>query len=249
MKIQLIRHATTLLWIGNRKILVDPMLGEKGAYAPVERVPNQSHNPLVDLPISIEELINCDALLITHLHRDHFDTAAAEKLPKDLPVFCQPQDAKTLQAFGFTKVSPIKDCLNFEGLTIHRTTAKHGHGATALAMAPVSGYVIEALNEPTLYILGDTVWYKCIEASFRKFNPDIAISYCGKAHFAGGKPITMGKEDIQKVKLLAPHTKLICIHMEAWNHCSLLRKDLEDYVHLHHLTDVIIPKDGQLLLE
>lgn len=247
MKIQFLRHATTLVWVNNKKLLIDPMLGDKGAYSPIEKVANQNPNPLIDLPISLDEIIACDAILVTHLHRDHFDQAAIEILPKHIELFCQPQDAKTILSYGFSKVNPINDTLSWEGINFQRTKGRHGHGAIALKMGPVSGFVITAPNEPTLYVLGDTVWCNHVKAALNTFKPDVAVSYCGRAQFACGKPITMGEEDIQKVKTLAPHMKLICIHMEAWNHCGLFRKDLKDYIALQQLTDVIIPNEGDLL--
>ncbi|MBB2183407.1 MBL fold metallo-hydrolase [Lachnospiraceae bacterium MD1] len=56
MKITHIRHATFLLQIGGKKILVDPMLNNKGTYRAVEKVPNTNMNPLVELPVTIETL-------------------------------------------------------------------------------------------------------------------------------------------------------------------------------------------------
>lgn len=247
MQLQLIRHATVFLWIHHKKILIDPMLAPKGSYSPIEKVKNQNKNPLIDLPISIEKIIDCDAVLLTHLHRDHFDSEAIEKLPKILPVFCQPQDAKTLLSLGFMDVRPIAHSLEWEGITFYRTKAKHGHGIMAMKMAPVSGYVIKAPDEPSLYILGDTVWCRHVKAVLNSLNPDVAVSYCGKAQFSYGKPITMGEKDIQKLKIKAPHLKLVCIHMEAWNHCSLLKEDLKAYAAFHQLTGIIIPNEGDLL--
>ena len=46
-------------------------------------------NPLVSLPTSIEEIIQVDAVIITHLHPDHFDQIAKEVLPKDIKIYAQ----------------------------------------------------------------------------------------------------------------------------------------------------------------
>jgi L-ascorbate metabolism protein UlaG (beta-lactamase superfamily) len=246
MQIQHIRHATTLLWVYGKKILIDPLLAPKGTYTPVEKVINQHMNPLVDLPISLEKIVDCDAVLITHLHRDHFDKEAIEQLSKKLPILCQPQDTQSLLDLGFSNVNPIYDCLQWQGITFYRTGAKHGHGVLSIKMGPVSGFIIKAPDEPTLYVSGDTVWCELVNRTLKKFKPDVAICYCGSAQFAWGKPITMDKIDIQKIKSNAPHIKLFCIHMEAWNHCRLQREDLKNYAAVHHLTDVLIPDDGDL---
>ena len=65
---------------------------------PVEDTENDRRNPLVELPEPPEVVVaGIDAVLVTHMHRDHFDDTAAELLPKDVPVFCQPDDAERLR--------------------------------------------------------------------------------------------------------------------------------------------------------
>ncbi|NLO21043.1 MAG: MBL fold metallo-hydrolase [Syntrophomonadaceae bacterium] len=92
MKIQLIRHATMLIEINGRSILVDPMLSEAGKMAAVPGVANNSANPLVSLPVDPSSIIHADAVVVTHTHRDHFDDAAKEYLPSDSLIFCQTPD-------------------------------------------------------------------------------------------------------------------------------------------------------------
>lgn len=85
-KIRLIRHATLLLTINGLNILVDPMLSPKDAIDPVANASNTSRIPMADLPISESELKTMlnklVAILITHLHRDHWDLQAQQLLDK-----------------------------------------------------------------------------------------------------------------------------------------------------------------------
>lgn len=246
MTIKLIRHATLLLKVKNKTLLVDPMLANKGEISAVPDVPNKNNNPLVDLHVSINELVNCDAVLITHHHRDHFDDAAINAIPKDKLIFCQPTDVDKIKIFGFTNVVPIKRSTKWEEITLTRTPAKHGHGAIALAMAPVSGFVISAAGEPTTYITGDSIWYCQIKKILNNFKPNIAICNCGEATFSKGKPITMGIKDINEICRHSPKTKIVAVHMEAWNHCRLTRKVLGDFVINSNLQNqVYIPADGE----
>jgi len=83
MEIQLVRHATLRVTYANRTLLVDPMLSRAGELAATPNTPNQRPNPLVELPVPAESVIVwIDAVLVTHIHRDHFDQAAADLLPK-----------------------------------------------------------------------------------------------------------------------------------------------------------------------
>lgn len=248
MKIQLIRHATLVIYLNNKKILVDPILSSKGSMAPIPDVPNQNPNPLVELPVSIDNLLDCDAVLVTHTHSDHFDDKAVKLLPKKIPVFCQPEDEVKIKSYDFTNVYPIKNALDWDNITLHRTGGKHGHGEIALKMAPVSGFIISSPGEPSVYIAGDTVWCKEVERSIEKFKPEIIICNCGAAQFSYGKPITMSTEDIHELCSKFPDIKVVAVHMEAWNHCRLTRKDLEYYIHKSNIKNIVsIPKDGEVL--
>lgn len=242
----LIRHATQILTYHGKKILVDPMLSDRGALAPIEGVPNPNGNPLVDLPVPVETLFAVDAILITHLHRDHFDDAAAQLLPKTLPVFCQPQDAEKLREKGFTSVTAVQDKTNWQGIAISRTGGRHGHGVLARKMAPVSGYVMMAAGEPSVYIAGDTVYCRAVRLALSAYLPQVVVCYCGAAQFKAGLPITMGARDVRRVCKRAPRAKIIAVHMEAWNHCRLTRAALRTFVSEHGLP-VAVPNNGDLL--
>lgn len=93
MHIQLIRNATIIVQYAGKKFLIDPMLAERGTYPPFPNSLRQDqYNPLVSLPVSLEELIHVDAVIVTHLHLDHFDEAAQKELPKDIKMFVQNEE-------------------------------------------------------------------------------------------------------------------------------------------------------------
>ncbi len=249
MYFRLIRHATIILGVNKRKLLVDPVLSDKGSMEPAKPAESQSRNPLVELPVSREILTACDAVLVTHTHRDHFDEAAAGLLPRNKQIFCQPQDRDRLLHYGFQNVTAICRHINWEGIGIARTPARHGHGAAALKFAPVSGFVISAAREPTVYITGDSVFYSATKKILDRYKPDIVICNAGEATFTSGRPITMGIEDIAQIYQHSPASKIITVHMESWNHCILTRKDLGRYVLENSLQDkVFIPRDGEEMI-
>ena len=233
MRITLIRNATVLLELRGRRLLVDPMLDPAGARPPIEDTANPVRNPTVELPFPAEDVVSgLDAVLVTHCHKDHFDETAERVVPRDVPVFCQPEDEERLRAVGLD-ARPVEDRLDWDGLVLHRTAARHGHGAMAEALAPVSGFVLD-----DLYLAGDTVWYEAVEETIERFSPRVAIVNAGGASFLEGGLIVMGIDDVREVASRVPI--VVCVHMEALNHCFLSRSDLAAAV-----PGVVIPRDGE----
>jgi L-ascorbate metabolism protein UlaG (beta-lactamase superfamily) len=189
----LVRSATIILNLGGVRLLVDPMLDDVGARPPVENTDNDRRNPLVPLPLPIEEIVrDLDAILVTHLHRDHFDDAAAAYLPRDVPLFCQPEEEQRLRALDFD-ATPLVDCLTFQGLRITRTRGQHGTGEVAHALERVSGFVID-----DVYLAGDTIWYADVEEVIARHRPRVAIVNGSGARFIDSDPLVMTTDDIRE---------------------------------------------------
>jgi L-ascorbate metabolism protein UlaG (beta-lactamase superfamily) len=227
MEIRLIRHATLLVTILGRRLLVDPMLADTGTAPPVANSPNQRPNPLVPLPVPARDAVaGVEAVFVTHTHRDHWDDAAAAALPKTLPVFCQPEDEAKIRGAGFGDVRPVRDAARWGDIAIYRTRGQHGTGDVGRRLAPVSGFVLRAPGEPVLYIAGDTIWCPEVEDALREYHPAIAVVNAGAAQFLEGGPITMTAGDVIAVANAAPAARVVAVHMEAINHCVLRRAEL-----------------------
>src|SRR6476620_3859847 len=122
MKLRLIRHATLLVGVGARRVLVDPMLAPAGRRPPVENTRPKRRNPLCELPEPAEVVVGrLDGVIVTHLHADHLDDTAVDLLPKDLPLLCQPPDEGVLRDRGFSAVLPVEDRLDWDGVEVTRT--------------------------------------------------------------------------------------------------------------------------------
>ncbi|WAH36941.1 MBL fold metallo-hydrolase [Alicyclobacillus dauci] len=248
MNIQLIRHATLLVHMHSRKILVDPMLSPAGAMSTVANAANTLRNPLVNLTVNVAELLSADAVLLTHTHRDHFDDVAATLLPKDIPFFCQPADKAHVEKYGFTDVRPVETDVSWHDIHITRTGGQHGSGELATKMGPVSGYILAADNDPSLYIAGDTIWCKDVQDALTLHHPDVTVVFAGSAQFLSGGPITMDEQGITKLCRHSPATKVFVAHMEAWSHCLLTRNSLRETLHENGLTSqVVVPVDGEIV--
>ena len=124
---QHIRNATGLMKYGGLTLLVDPLLAPKGEYPGFEIAKLQSNklkrNPLVDLPIPVEEVIKgIEAVILTHTHLDHWDPCAAKVIPKHIPVFVQhAADARLVRDAGFWDVRVVGVNTPFKGITITKT--------------------------------------------------------------------------------------------------------------------------------
>lgn len=246
MQLQLIRHATLLIEYAGMRLLVDPMLNDAGAGPPIQNSPQPRPNPLVPLPCPLEQVLDgVQAVLVTHTHRDHWDDAAIQLVPKDLPLFCQTEDHAKMEATHFLNTAPVFDARNWSKICITRTGGQHGTGEIGKAMAPVSGYILTNENEPTLYIAGDTIWCKDVSEAIAGYHPDIIIANAGGARFLHGDPITMTAEDVIQVCRAAPNASVIAVHMEAINHCLLTRSDLARAAQTASV-NVLIPEDGEI---
>jgi L-ascorbate metabolism protein UlaG (beta-lactamase superfamily) len=250
MNIQLIRHATLLLKMENKTILVDPMFASKGTIKSIPTVMGgcREKNPIAEISCK-DELINAiktlDAVVITHLHFDHFFESEEIKIPRSIPIICQKKDEKRLRASGFMCIIPVALKTIWEGIEFKKTNCNHGGIIVKEMLGKNSGFVIKSKNEPGIYIAGDTVYCKHVEKGLDE-KPDITIINAGGARLPFGRSITMDENDIRKVCEYNKETKVIAVHMEAVNHCVLTRKTLRDYLTANGLLSrVKIPEDGE----
>jgi L-ascorbate metabolism protein UlaG (beta-lactamase superfamily) len=246
VRLRLIRHATLQLDYAGRRLLVDPMLDPAGARGAVPDTPNDRRNPLVDLPEPAEAIVTgVEALLVTHLHADHLDETAVALLAGDRPVLAQPPDAETLRGRGFTDVRPVEEALDFDGLHVTRTAGRHGTGRIAEMLAPVSGFVLRADGEPTLYVAGDTIWCDEVRAVLDAHAPDVVVVNASGARFNEGDPIVMTADDVVAVAEHAPAAHVVAVHLEAINHCLETRADVLARLRKAGLEErVSVPADG-----
>lgn len=123
LSIQLIRNATVVFNYSGNKFLIDPLLADKGTYPGFQGTAN-SHlrNPLVELPVAKETLLNPDAIIVTHLHQDHWDSIAINSLPKHIPIFSQNgEDVESIKHSGFKNVYNLEKTTNFGKINIKKS--------------------------------------------------------------------------------------------------------------------------------
>lgn len=248
MKITQIRNATIIIEYNHTKFLVDPVLADKGAWPSFPNSPRQEEgNPLVELPIGKDEILDVDAVIVTHLHLDHFDEVAKELIPKTMKVFVQDEaDYLELKKEGFENLEVLSESTHFNEISLIRTEGQHGSGEILKGAGKVCGVIFKNANEKTLYVAGDTIWYEGTAKTIQDYYPEVVVTNAGANRFFGSEALIMGKEDLFDLHQAAPDTTIIASHMEAINHWSLSRAELKQYaIDKGFASKLLIPEDGE----
>lgn len=255
MKLRQIRNATMIITYANKKFLIDPMLAEKGSYPTIPGAHNELTNPTIDLKVSMNEILDVDAVIVTHIHFDHFDPAAIELIPKDMKMFAQNDDeANEIKELGFENVEVLKEeGTMFEGIKLIKTPAKHYSDESLLEVysqlnitEKACGVVFNHPEEKSLYIMGDTVWYDEIKNVLDTYTPEVITVNAGNAGFVNGAYLIMSKDDFFEATKVAPNAQFVATHMEGVNHLTVTREELRQYSEEKGFSNRLsIPADGE----
>ena len=141
-----IGHGTVLAELDGVRLLTDPLLRDRVAHLR-RRVPPPAADALRDL----------DAVLITHLHRDHLDLPSLRRVARAVPLVVPRGAGRLLLRRGFDAVREVApgDEIALGPLTVRATRARH-HGGRGVvgAHGPALGFVIEGTRR--IYHAGDT---------------------------------------------------------------------------------------------
>lgn len=253
MEIQEIRSATVIINYGGKKFLTDPWLGPKDympAFEPaVKTYPAQPHE---DLPFDIKDIVNVDAVILTHYHPDHWDEYASEALDKNIPFFVQSEaDANIIKNSGFKDVRILSEGgSEFEGITLYKTGAQHGVREIVKPLCENAGMPYDSMGvifktqgEKTLYLAGDTIWCVEVKNTIDKFQPDvIVINACGATVLTGDRLI-MDVNDVKTISKYANSAIIIASHMGNVSHLTVSREDIKNL----YLENVKVPENGEIL--
>jgi len=253
MKIHHLRNATLVLETKDNVILIDPMLGRKGASGPsftLFRFKPQ-RNPTVDLPehamCVVQKTTHC---LLTHLHPDHLDREAVDFLRAgQIPVICSVKDEANLRKKGLNIAQTVEywKTSGFLGGKIQGIPAVHGYGYVAKLMGNVMGFYVELPGEKSIYLSADTIYTEAVHRVLTELKPAIAVVAGGTAQFDVFQPLLMRMDDVLKFVNNAPN-KVIANHMEAVNHCPMTRAQLRKEIDKNGFSQKVhIPDDGETI--
>ena len=258
MRITQIRNATLHIDYNSTRFLVDPWLGPKGCMPGFEGAVNAHvRQPRTELPFSVEQVAAADAVILTHVHPDHWDDFAANALRKDIPFFVQSEeDRQFIARQRFVQVEVLSEHgTEFRGVTLHRTAGQHGERAKIepvcrqLGMPyDAMGVVFQAEQEPTLYVAGDTIFCPELCRALDTYRPAVVVVNACGARVATGDRLIMSQEDVKQVAEYAPQAIIVASHMDTVSHLTVTREDLRQFAEAKLLSQVKIPADGETLV-
>src|SRR5688572_19196338 len=97
--LEFVGTATTVLRLGPFTLLTDPNFLHRGQRAYLGK--GLFSKRLTEPSLQPAQLPHLDAVLLSHLHGDHFDRVARAELDKGLPVLTTPAAAGRLASWGF----------------------------------------------------------------------------------------------------------------------------------------------------
>lgn len=248
MRLRLIRNATLRVDYASLSLLVDPSLDPALAWAPIEGIAHDGRNPLCELPESPEQVVaDLDGVLVSHLHEDHWDETALRLLPADASLACQPEAVEALAESGLTQLHvATAETASWLGIELTATAGHHSNGPSREALGPVSGFLLRAPGEPSLWIAGDSVWCPELAAEIDRHRPDVIVVNAGGALLADGERITMDAGDVARVLDAAPAARVVAVHMEAIGHCKVTRAELREQL-ADYFDRLVVLADGETI--
>ncbi len=257
MKITQVRSATIIVEYNNTKFLVDPWLMPKDYMPGFDTAINSEiRQPRVELPFEIEKIVDVDAVIITHIHPDHWDEFAENALDKNIKVFVQSIiDKDYVISKGFTNVEIIEESgTEYNDINLYKTGTQHGKKEIIKPLCDsvglpydAMGVVFKSQNEKTLYIAGDTIWCEEVKATLEKYSPDVIVVNACAATVLNGERLIMNIDDVKEVLQNAPNAKVIASHMDTVSHLSLTRNDLKEFKNKNNIDNLLIPEDGETI--
>ena len=228
--------ATVVIRYGGFTILTDPNFLHAGDHVHLGYglLSQRLTNPAVE----IEDLPPLDLVVLSHLHGDHFDRVAEEKLDKTLPIITTPHAARYLEGKGFR---PLEGLRTWESLSVRKGDARlsitampgtHAPGPLRKVLPPVMGSMLEFGDADDggtrlrLYISGDTLVHNRLREIPRRYPEiDLALLHLGGTRVLGILVTMDAEQGVEALRIIDPRTA-VPIH---YNDYGVFKSPLEDF--------------------
>ncbi len=242
-------NATVLLRWGPFTVLTDPNFLHAGQRAHLGY--GLTSKRLKDPALEVSELPPLDAVVLSHLHGDHWDREARRGLDRSLPVLTTPQAARMLQATqGFRRAVGVRTWETVElpkdgaVLRLHSLPAVHARGLVGRLLPPVMGSLLELEQDGEVrgrvYLTGDTLMDDRVREIARRF-PDIglAVVHLGGTTLPGGLVVTMdGRQGADLLEVVRPR-HAVPVHVDDYPVFRSPLSDFTDEVERRGLSDLV----------
>lgn len=227
--------ATTVLRLGPFTLLTDPNFLHRGQRAYLGK--GLWSRRLTEPALQPDQLPPLDAVVLSHLHGDHFDRVAKAGLDHSVPVITTRHAARRLRRWGFATVAldtwqTHRLHQGQDELTIEAVPAIHAFGFMGTLLPPVMGTVLTWLHarerKLSLYITGDTLvggHLGAIAARHRQL--DGAVVHLGGTRVLGALVTLDGAGGRQLLDVVQPGYA-VPVHHEDY---GVFRSPLSDFVH------------------
>ncbi|MEJ8801979.1 MBL fold metallo-hydrolase [Pontibacter sp. H249] len=218
-------HSAFLVEIDGKRLLLDPMLGERAS-------PFGFMGPkrFSELPITLEALPKIDAVLISHDHYDHLDHTSIKQLEEKTTHFFVPLGVGAhLERWGVpaSKITELDwwQEATFNGLTFASTPSRHfsGRSLSDRMQTLWTSWVIRGSRD-RIFFSGDSGYFDGFKEIGEKYGPfDITLMENGQYNELWSNIHMMPEQAVQahidlKGKLLMPiHWGTFALALHSWN--------------------------------
>ncbi|MEV5301572.1 MBL fold metallo-hydrolase [Amycolatopsis methanolica] len=216
--------ATTLVRLGPFTVLTDPNFLHRGQWSHfgqglVSRRRTEPAAQVADLP-------PLDGVVLSHLHRDHFDRVTRRHLPADVPILTTERAARRLAKRGFqaTIALPTWRGDTFRDgdaqLTVTAVPARHSRGPLNRILPPVMGSIWEYSPHPgtatlPIYVSGDTIIHDELTGIRRRYPEiDLAVLHLGGARVLGVRVTMDDRQGGRMLEMMNP-THVVPVHFDG----------------------------------
>jgi L-ascorbate metabolism protein UlaG (beta-lactamase superfamily) len=213
---------TAILDYAGFRWLTDPTFDEPGRY---EDPDGSALVKTAGPGVAIGGIGPIDVVLLSHhLHEDNLDVAGATLLTGT--VFSTPEAAADRPGVIGLRAWESRD---HNGVTVTAVPALHGPPGCEDALGTVTGFMLEAPGEPTVYVSGDNASLDHVREIAARFGSiDLALLFAGAARIPEiDAPLTLTSKDAAEAARILGVTEVVGLHTEDWEHFSETRTDLE----------------------
>ncbi|MET9776525.1 MBL fold metallo-hydrolase [Streptomyces sp. NPDC006367] len=239
LRIHFIGNATVLLRYRGLSLLTDPNFLHRGQRAYLGH--GLTSRRLTEPALDPRDLPDLDAVVLSHLHGDHWDRVARRHLSRSVPIVTTPHASRRLQGVhGFHRAVGLR--------TWQRETVSHGdararvtalpgrhagHPALRRLLPPVMGSLLEfgPAGGPVLhrlYVSGDTLLFEGLDEIVRRFpDVDLAVLHLGGTTLPGGFVVTLdGRAGAELARRLDPRL-ILPVHYDDY---TVFRSPLDAFL-------------------